>query len=927
MDTQTKEKEVHKTGKNQAGPGPDKQEPVTERYEVRGMTCAACQNAVTRAVEKLDGVDKANVNLMTNSMDVSYDPAKVNADLISDSVAKAGYEASPEKKGKEKQGQTKEGKRKEKSIFEEDAENLKRRLQISIPFLAILMYVAMSSMGGWPIPAWMEGRSGASNFALTQLLLALPVLITNRSFFSRGFKSLFRGTPNMDALIAIGSAASFGYGVFALFRINYGLGYGDMGLVDSYRTQLYFEGSAMILTLISLGKYMEVKSKIKTTSSLQKLMDLQPDTARVLVDGKETMVPIEEVQVGDIISIKPGERVPLDGEIVQGQSSIDESAITGESIPVYKKAGDKVVGATMNKSGAFYFKTQAVGEDTTLSQIIKLVKDANASKAPIQSLADKIAGIFVPTVILIAIAVFIGWKVSGQSFEFAFRLAISVLVISCPCALGLATPVVLMVATGMGAENGLLIKSGEALESLPKAKTVVLDKTGTITEGKPFVTDLILQDPDWEADQALQVAYSLEQYSEQPLAEALVEAAEKIGLAPLLVDDFKPVTGRGIQGKVTIYENPSPVLVGSLAFMEENGVKVGKIQDRADSLARQGKTPIYLAVDGEIKALLAASDRVKESSRQAIQALHDRGLKTVMLTGDKKETAQTIAKEVGIDDFVAEVLPQDKEAIVRKLQGDGDQSLVMVGDGINDAPALTRADVGVAIGAGTDIAIDSADLVLVKSSLQDLAAAYDLASRSMRKIKQNYFWAFFYNVICIPLAAGALYPAYGITLNPMISAAAMSLSSIFVVTNALTLYRFKFHGRKGDEDDRPEAGEIRVSRIGEGQTSSQSPKPGQASRASLSGQEENSIPNENKENKKDKKKGRKTMWTTVKVNGMMCEHCRMNVEKALDNLAGVKAEVDLDKGLAKVSSDRSLSEEELKQAIEDAGYEYGGLVD
>ncbi len=766
-----------------------------ERYSVKGMFCASCQANVEKAVKKLDGVEEANVSLMTNSMDVSYESEAITSDQIIDAVKKAGYEADFDQTltgGDDRvERRPEKAKTEEKSIFEQEAEDMKKRLIISFPFLIAIMYVAMGPMVGLPLPSWLEGYEGAANFALVQMLITLPVLFANRLIFIRGFKGLFRAMPNMDSLVGIGAGASFLYGVFALFRINYGIAHGLTDLVEAYRHQLYFEGVVTILTLISLGKYMEVKSKIKTGSSIKKLMGLRPNVARIVRDGKELEIPIDEVGVGDILSVKPGERIPVDGVLLTGRSSVDESAISGESIPVLKEEGDKLIGATMNKTGAFTMEAKAVGEDTMLSKIIELVKEANAGKAPIQSLADKISAVFVPTVIVIAISVFAVWMMKGAGFEFSLGLAISVLVISCPCALGLATPVVIMVATGKGAENGLLIKSAAALQELEEADTFVFDKTGTITEGKPVLTDIILYSDAYTETEFLKLAASLEKSSEQPLAEAILEKAEEEKLELAEVKLFEGIPGRGIKGKV-LRENGKilDILAGNKALMEEYGVDFDFAGSDEARLADEGKTPMYFAFSYEACGIIAAMDPVKESSKKALKTLKKRGIRTIMLTGDNERTAKAIGSDLDLSSFRAGLLPEDKEKEIKGL-GSGQGKICMVGDGINDAPALARADIGIAVGAGTDVAMESADVVLVRSDLMDVIAAYDLSKKTMKKIKENYFWAFFYNVLCIPLAAGLLYPSFGIRLNPMIASAAMSLSSIFVVANALTLRYFK----------------------------------------------------------------------------------------------------------------------------------------
>lgn len=884
---------------------------VKERYDVEGMTCAACENAVTRAVAKLDGVEEVRVSLMTNAMDVAYDGQKVNARQIEKAVQDAGYDAHPKLKNSARAA-GKSSAQPEQSPFAKQAEDMRQRLRISVPFLLALLYVAMGPMIAFPLPKAISGMEGSASFALLQFLLVLPIACANRIYFTHGFRSLWKRQPNMDSLIAVGAAAGLIYGVFALFQISYGMGFGDAKRVMQYRHDLYFEGAGTILTLITLGKYWEVKSKLKTTGSLRALMDLQPKTARVVHNGVETIVGIEEVEKGDILSVRPGERIALDGVVVEGRSSVDESAITGESIPVEKGVGDKVTGATMNKVGAFRFRATAVGEETTLAKIIELVEEAQATKAPMQALADKIAGIFVPVVIGISILTLAVWLLVGQPFTFALRLAICVLVISCPCALGLATPVVVMVATGKAAENGLLIKSAEALEILHETKILALDKTGTITEGHPHVTDILVAE-NWDTETILQLAGSLEKDSEQPLAEAIVQAAKQKDIPLLAVEDFGAVPGRGVKGKVTKEEKTYALAVGNRRFMNEEGIAIDALQNEAESLAEQGKTPIYFAADGVVIAILAAADVIKNTSRKALHALQERGIMPVMLTGDNEKTARAIANDLGIDRYVAGILPQDKERYVREWQEDGKVKVGMVGDGINDAPALVRANVGIAIGAGTDVAVDSADMVLVRSDLQDVVSAVDLSAKTKKKIQENLFWAFFYNVICIPLAAGVFYPAFGITLNPMIAAAAMSLSSVFVMTNALTLRRFRvIHEEKYTAAEKnPERIAIRSLPAMIGYNNIET-KPGDDFNGHSAGQHVEEMHNE--------KESEESMKKVLHIEGMSCVHCQKHVSDALNALDGVQATVDLENAKADVEITGSVSDDTLKKAVTDAGY-------
>jgi Cu+-exporting ATPase len=749
-----------------------------EKYTVSGMTCAACSAAVERAVSQVPGVSSVNVNLLANVMVVEYDESALDASRIIAAVSDAGYAAAPASAEQQRTQAAPVG-----AITDEIAQ-MKKRVVVSLVFMVLLMYVSMGHMLHLPVPAFLLGLENAGTMALLQFLLTLPVLLVNRQYFQVGFKTLWRRSPNMDSLIAIGSGAAVVYGVFALFRISYGLGHGELDLVARYSHDLYFESAGMILALITLGKFLEARSKGRTSDAIAKLMDLAPKTATVIRDGQEMEIPAADLVVGDIIVIRPGQSIPVDGVIIEGSSAVDESAITGESIPVAKTVGDPVVSATLNKAGAFKFRATRIGEDTTLAQIIRLVEEAGASKAPIAKLADRISAVFVPVVMAIALAAFIIWLLLGYPLEFALTTAVAVLVISCPCALGLATPVAIMVGTGQGALHGILIKSAEALETAHSVDTIVLDKTGTITEGRPQVTDVI-PGPDLKPEELLQLAASLEKPSEHPLAEAVTAKAAQEGLEPAPVDEFMAVPGKGIRAEL----GGKTYLAGNLAFMQENKIELGIFAAEADRLAEEGKTPMYFADTRRALGLIAAADVVKPTSRQAIAALESMGLDVVMLTGDNKRTAEAIRRELNLGSALAEVLPEDKEREIRRLQEQG-RKVAMVGDGINDAPALARADVGIAIGAGTDVALESADIVLVKNDLRDVVTAVKLSRATLRNIKQNLFWAFFYNSLGIPLAAGLFYPLFGWKLSPMYAAAAMSLSSIFVVTNALRLRKF-----------------------------------------------------------------------------------------------------------------------------------------
>ena len=826
---------------------------MTEKFNVTGMTCSACSAHVEKSVKKLNGVKSVNVNLLQNNMHVDFDETAVSVDDIINAVVSGGYGASVAGKEQEKKD----------NKIDNEISNMKFRLIVSLVCLVPLMYISMGHMWGWPFLSVFHGAENGITFALTQMLLTLPIMYVNRKYYITGFKTLFHGAPNMDSLIAIGSGAAFVYGIIAIYCIGYGLGHGDKEFAHSYMMNLYFESAAMILALITLGKFLESRAKGKTSQAIEKLIDLSPKTAVVIRDGKEVTVGVDDVQIGEIVAVKAGQSVPLDGVIVEGNGAIDESAITGESIAVEKNVGDKVIGATINKSGYFKFKVEKVGEDTALSQIIHLVEEASASKAPIAKLADKVSGIFVPVVISIAVITIIVWLLLGKGVSFALSMGISVLVISCPCALGLATPTAIMVGTGKGAQYGILTKSAESLETAHQVDTVVLDKTGTITEGKPSVTDIA---PVGISDkELLQIAASIEYLSEHPLAKAIVEKAD--GLEFSDVADFEQIVGQGVKGNV----DGKKVLAGNYKMMRENNIEVSE----DEIFANDGKTSLYFAVDNKFVGIIAVADTIKETSRQAIEDMRNMGLDVIMLTGDNAVTANAIKNKLPLSSAVAEVLPSDKEEVVRKLQQSG-HKVAMVGDGINDAPALTRADVGIAIGAGTDIAIESADIVLMKSNLQDVVTSIELSHSVIKNIKENLFWAFFYNALGIPIAAGVLYGIAGLKLNPMIAALAMSFSSVFVVSNALRLRFFK-----------PKCNNIKT------------------------------VKNE-KENI--------TMTKTIKINGMMCSHCTGRVGEVLNAIDGVSAEVSLDNGgQAVVTLAKDVSDDVLKKAVVDAGYEVVGI--
>ena len=748
-----------------------------KKFSVTGMSCAACSAAVEKAVSRLDGVESAQVNLLANSMVCTYDELKTDPSAVIAAVEKAGFGAAEAAEA----GQTSAvPKAKSKEAPSDGFTAIRTRLWVSVVFLVVLMYVSMGHMIGLPLPHFLHGTQNAVPFAFLQFLLTLPVLYVNRKFYFNGFKALFHRAPNMDSLVAVGSAAAMLYGVIAIFMIGVSLGSGDLETVERYRSNLYFESAAMILTLVTVGKFLEERSKGKTGAAIAKLLDLSPKTATVLRDGEERIVPAEEIVIGDVVLLKPGERIPVDGVVLEGSSAVDQSALTGESIPVTKDEGQAVMSASVNMTGFLKIRATRVGQDTTLARIVALVEEASSSKAPISKLADRVSGIFVPAVMAIAVVAAAAWLIAGRSVEDALNACISVLVISCPCALGLATPVAIMVATGRCAQMGILIKSAEALELLHAADTVVLDKTGTITVGKPSVTDVLECVPG----QLLPVAAALEKKSGHPLADAIVRYAANT--ATVEVNEFTDVSGKGIRGKI----DGRSCFGGSYAYMEELGVDLSAVRAQAREFAESGKTPLFFARETELLGVIAAADTVKDTSAAAIRRLKDDGCEVIMLTGDNETTANAVRKELAVDRVIADVLPQDKERVVRELQNEG-RKVIMVGDGINDSPALARADIGIAIGSGADIAVEEADVVLMKSDLNDVPAAIECSRQTMRNIKQNLFWAFFYNTLGIPLAAGALYPIWGITLNPMIGAAAMSLSSIFVVTNALRLYRMK----------------------------------------------------------------------------------------------------------------------------------------
>ena len=862
------------------------------KFNIQGMTCSSCQAHVQKAVENLNGIKNVNVNLLSNSMIVEYDEKTLNDKKIIEAVKNEGYGATLAINS-------------QKDKIQNDNENtlnsMKKRLIISICFWIPLMYVAMYHMFydlfGIPVPKLINdlfhGPENAITFGFTQILLLIPIIYVNRNYFIIGFKRLFKLSPNMDSLIAIGSFSAIIYGIYAIYMIGFGLGHNNLELVSRFSNDLYFESAGTILTLITVGKYLETKSKGKTSEAINKLINLAPKTAIVLKNEKEIEVEVKDIKKEDIIIIKPGYSIPVDGIIIEGESSIDESTITGESIPTQKSINDKVISGTINKNGYFKMKATEVGDDTTLAQIIKLVEEAANSKAPISRLADKVSGVFVPIVITIAILATIFWLINGQSFEFALSIGIAVLVISCPCALGLATPVAIMVGTGKGAELGILIKSAESLELLHKVDTVVLDKTGTITQGKPKVIDIITnQDLINEVmsqknkvkvvlnknndltskNNLLKIAGSLEKNSEHPLAEAIIEKTRENNLNLYEVKDFEAISGRGVRGKIDNIE----YFGGNLAFMQENNVKLEDVLLKAEELSKQGKTLLYFAKENRLLGIIAVADTIKPTSKIAISELKKKNLEVIMITGDNKNVAESIGKNLEIDKVISEVMPQDKEREVTKLQASG-KRVAFVGDGINDSPALVRSDVGIAISSGTDIAVESADIVLINDDLLSVVSAISLSKKVINNIKMSLFWAFFYNIIGIPVAAGLFYLSFNLKLNPMIGAAAMSLSSVCVVLNALRLKKFKPEFKKCDS--------------------------------------------ENLDNKE-----RKIMKKLI-VNGMSCNHCKMSVEKALKKIDSVEdVEVNLETKEVIISSNKEIDNKVIEETIKEAGFEVSKFI-
>ena len=839
-----------------------------KQYTVTGMSCAACSSRVEKAVSKVDGVTSCSVSLLTNSMGVD---GSASDRAVIEAVEAAGYGAAVKGRGNDQKGAAAGSLESMESakdaLIDRETPKLRKRLIASVIFLIVLMYFSMGHMmWDWPLPSFFVGNHVA--MGLLQLLLTIAVMVINQKFFVSGFKGLIHGAPNMDTLVALGSAASFGYSVYVLFAMTDAQVRGDMDAVMSYMHEFYFESAAMILTLITVGKMLESHSKGKTTDALKSLMKLAPKTATLIRDEKEVVVSIDDVKSGDIFVVRPGENVPVDGIVLDGNSAVNESALTGESIPVDKAAGDKVSAATLNQSGFIRCRATRVGEDTTLSQIIQMVSDAAATKAPIAKIADKVSGVFVPAVITIAVVTVIGWLLAGETAGFALARGISVLVISCPCALGLATPVAIMVGNGKGAKSGILFKTAASLEAAGRTQIIALDKTGTITSGEPVVTDIIPADPSVSDNELLKFAAAVEEKSEHPLARAIIRKAKEEKIEPEEVTDFSAVVGNGLKGVLRGNE----IAAGNLKFIEKTAEISDDIRKIADELSKEGKTPLFFAESGSLLGIIAVADTIKEDSAQAVKQLRNMGIKVVMLTGDNEQTAKAIGKQAGVDEVIAGVLPDGKESVIRKLKRHG--KTAMVGDGINDAPALTRADTGIAIGAGTDVAIDAADVVLVKSRLIDVPAAIRLSRATLTNIHENLFWAFFYNVIGIPLAAGLWYPLLGWKLNPMFGAAAMSLSSFCVVTNALRLNLCKVYDSKRD-----------------------------------------------KKIKQIKESEEKNMTKTLNVEGMMCGHCEARVKKALEALDAVdEAVVSHTDGTAVVTLNAEVSDDLLKETVEAQDY-------
>ena len=864
---------------------------MKQKFNVTGMTCSACSAHIEKSLSKTEGVNQIAVNLLANNMQVDYDETKLTEQDISRLVEDAGYTAAPANSKKS----AKEIAAPRENLTLKEAQEKKHQFFFSLVFLLPLFYLSMAKMLKFPLPSMFSGMPNMLPYVFTQFLLALPIVYFNRNYFITGFRSLWKRSPNMDSLIAVGSSAALLYGIYAIYQVGYALGVGDFELAMQFSMDLYFESAATILTLITMGKWLEARSKSRTSEAISKLMDLAPKTATVLRDGGEEEISVSDVIPGDIVIVRPGQSVPVDGIITEGNSAVDEAALTGESMPVEKQIGDKLIAATVNKNGYLQFRATRVGDDTTLAQIIRLVEEASSSKAPISKLADQVSAIFVPTVMAISLLATIVWLLLGYPFDFALSIGIAVLVISCPCALGLATPVAIMVGTGKGAENGILIKSAEALEMAHTIDTVILDKTGTVTEGKPRVTDLLTLG-SVSSEELLQKAAAVEAKSEHPLAEAILLLSKEKGISIPNAADFQVTPGQGISAVV----NGKLISAGNLKMMQALAVETAALVSQADAFAEDGKTPLYFAEENQLLGIIAVADVVKPTSAAAIAALKKLGIDVVMLTGDNQRTAAAIQRKTGIDRVVAEVLPQDKEQEIRKLQAQG-KVVAMIGDGINDAPALARANVGIAIGAGTDVAIESADIVLMKSDLLDAVTAIELSKAVIRNIKQNLFWAFLYNILGIPLAAGVFYSLLGWKLNPMFAAAAMSFSSVSVVTNALRLklFRPQLAARQRKEE----------------------------SNEALMKSEALSVQNIDRVLKiKENEKGVFTMTKKMIIEGMSCMHCVGRVEKALNAIAGVSAKVDLASKTAVITLSAPVDDAVLTAAVTKAGYEVVSLV-
>ncbi|MDO4586571.1 MAG: heavy metal translocating P-type ATPase [Planctomycetia bacterium] len=872
---------------------------MKEYFDISGMTCSACASHIERAVAALDGIANVSVSLTTHSMKVDYDAELLSSDQIIQAVNALGYQANQRKKNKE-------SKTKKSLNNQQELKSMKKRLLVSILFLLPLSYISMGQMSGFPLPAILSGRENILINALTQFLLLLPILYVNDQYFLRGFLRLYQFSPNMDSLIAVGSSAAVVYSLITFMEIGYAFGHNAQNSAEFQMSHLYFETAGMILTLITLGKFLETRSQSRTSQAIEKLIELTPKTACVEKEGKEIEIPVDLVQKGDIIVVRPGQTIPVDGIVLTGSTFIDESTLTGEPIPVEKKSGDSVIAATINQNGFIRFQALKVGENTTIAQIIQIVEDAASSKAPIAQLADSAAAYFTPIVMTVALITVLTWFALTGSVSSAMTSGIAVLVISCPCALGLATPVSIMVAVGKGAESGILIKSAEILERLGQIKTVVLDKTGTITEGRPHVMHII-PESGVSREELLSRAAQLENGSEHPLAKAILEEAKRFGITPdLTPNSFQSIPGRGVRAQI----DDSFYFAGNEALMNENNIRID--QSQADLLAQRGETPLFFATKNRFLGTIAVADIPKATSRQAIDAFHQLGLDVVMLTGDTRQTAESIGKQLGIDQVVAQVLPQEKDRTIQELQRSGKQVL-MVGDGINDAPALMRADVGMAIGTGADIALESADVALARSDLMDAVKAIELSKATIQNIKQNLFWAFFYNSLGIPLAAGLFYPFLGWQLNPIIGAAAMSFSSIFVVTNALRLktFRSKWNPNNQFSLNPDNSSNEKMSNINnnnnENKENNKSAKDNKSTKNN-----KNAIDSKNSQNKE-------LLMTTIQIEGMMCQHCVAQVKKALSAIDGVSdVQVDLKNQQAQVKG--TVDQTSLKKAITDAGY-------